>query len=310
MAETEAFERTPLALIVEGNGAYADRLSALLSGNGFAVVHTETAAKATDLLGRVRPDLLLVGVVLPDATGPDTVRTLAAGKTLRSSTPVIVVSSRKLDAASRVESFEAGAWEVLDGPIEDQELMPQLRSFVAAKLDADAAREEGLLDPATGFYNLRGLLRRTGEVTADAARYRRPVTCIVVGPDPGSGVGEEDRRLLDQQSMELAVGITATTRLSDTLGRLGDSDFVVVAAGTDPEGANTLAERLLDRLERSVRSDRPLRFKAGVYSVPGAAEVDRPLIPVDLLTRATLALRKAQDAGVDERILGYQRVSH
>ncbi len=304
MADTDSPEHTPLALIVEASAPFGNRLGAFLDESGFAVVRAETAKQAAELLDRIRPDLLMVGIVLPDATGPETVKVL--GRSLRSSTPVVVVSQRPLDEAARVESFEAGAWEVLDGPIEDQALLAQLRSFVAAKLDADLARDEGLLDPATGFYNLRGLLRRTGEVAADAARHQRALTCIVLGPDP-DGDESADRRNLHQRNLELAVGITATTRLSDTLGRLGDSDFVVVAAGTDPRGANTLASRLLDRLERSVATDRPVKFRAGFYSVPGVRAGDQPIVPVDLLTRATLALRKAQDEGKGDRILGYDR---
>ncbi|MEZ4414467.1 MAG: response regulator [Gemmatimonadota bacterium] len=306
MVENETSDRTPLALVVEGNDALASSLVDLLGGHGFAVLRAAGGRQALELLGKVRPDLLLIGLILPDATGPDVVRALARVPTVRSSTPIVMVSERALDPASRVESFESGAWEVLEAPFEGGQLVPQLRAFVAAKMDADSAREEGLLDPTTGFYNIRGVLRRVGEVAADAARYQRPVACVVVGPDRSEG-DPLDRRSAERLSEEMAVGITATTRLSDTLGRLGDADFVVVAAGTDQEGANRLAERLLARLDPSTEAlfARPLRLRAGVYAIPGHAGTS--VIPVDLLTRATLALRRAQDEGNGQRIFGYER---
>lgn len=308
MAENETFDRTPLALVVEGSDSLSSTLVDLLGNHGFAVLRAGGARQALELLGKVRPDLLLIGLVLPDGIGPDVVRALERIPTVRSSTPIALVSDRPLDAASRVESFEVGAWAVLEPPFEQGQLVPQLRAFVAAKLDADAAREEGLLDPTTGFYNIRGVLRRVGEVTADAARYRRPVACVVVGPDRDRESATWDRQTAERVSEQIAVGITATTRLSDTLGRLGETDFVVVAAGTDEVGANRLAQRLLDRLDTSTEDvfQRPLRLRAGVYAVSGSDE--DAVIPVDLLTRATLALRRGQDQGDTGRIFGYDRL--
>jgi two-component system cell cycle response regulator len=300
MADTDAFDRTPLALIIDDDHRTEAALSKLLRGAGYAVLNAWTGRRGIEVLLRVQPDLLLVGSDLPDLSGPEILRRLGRSPHVRRSTPILLVSGRPLEEARRVEAFQAGAWDILTPPFETSELLPRLRSLVAAKQDADHAREEGLLDPTTGFYNVRGVLRRLGELTADAARYQRPVACVVIGADPaalGEVETEAKNRLLDTLSLTL----TGTTRLSDTVGRLGGSDFVVVAAGTDPEGASRLAERLLSGLEAGLAEGENLPVvRAGYYAVVDAS--GGPVLPADLVTRATLALRRAQDQASDERI--------
>ena len=94
---------------------------------------------------------------------------------------------------------------------------------------------------------------------------------------------------------EIATALATVTRISDTVGRLGETEFVVIAPGTTPEAADSFAQRLLARLSASEPVGRCLSgqsLRAGYYAV---AEKDaETVMPVDILTRATLALRRAQ----------------
>jgi diguanylate cyclase (GGDEF)-like protein len=92
--------------------------------------------------------------------------------------------------------------------------------------------------------------------------------------------------------------LRAVTRLSDTVGRLGTGEFVVVAPGTNREGALRLADRVLELIEESAHradadttaSGAELRLRAGFFAAGGAETVN----PEDLLFKATMALRRAQ----------------
>ena len=68
---------------------------------------------------------------------------------------------------------------------------------------------------------------------------------------------------------------------------MGPAEFVIVAPGTDRKGAETLVNRLL---ESAGQDQLPLR--AGVFSARRGKQ--EPVAPLDLLNRATEALRKAQ----------------
>jgi GGDEF domain-containing protein len=104
--------------------------------------------------------------------------------------------------------------------------------------------------------------------------------------------------------------ISATVRLSDCVGKVTKGEFVIVASGTDQDGARRLAERLLEALEEAPERPRrqgtggPLRVRAGYYAVPILDE-ESP-VPLDIVTRATLALRRSQEGRSENRILAYQ----
>src|SRR5678815_6180520 len=102
----------------------------------------------------------------------------------------------------------------------------------------DTLREENLLDPGTGLYNMRGLTRRAKEIGSEAFRRREPVACVVIAPDteveePTEPTDEETLRLTDQ----IGILLRQTGRASDAIGRLGLSEFGVIAPGTGPEAA-------------------------------------------------------------------------
>lgn len=64
----------PLALIIEDDGDLADVLEAMLRRGGVGVWTAPDAADAVELLGRRRPDLIVLDLLLPDADGSELVR--------------------------------------------------------------------------------------------------------------------------------------------------------------------------------------------------------------------------------------------
>jgi len=173
-------------------------------------------------------------------------------------------------------------------------------------------REEGLTDPTTGFYNVRGILRRTKEISADAVRFERPLTCIAFGPNAfvtEQAENEEAAAVAAEAiSKPVAQALRQVTRISDTIGRLGPGEFVVVAPGTDEEGAVRLADRVLEALEAGaglglgIGPDTIAQLRAGFCAIEAADATT----PEDLLLRATMALRKAQADDGSFRVRAYE----
>jgi GGDEF domain-containing protein len=88
-------------------------------------------------------------------------------------------------------------------------------------------------------------------------------------------------------------------RASDAIGRVGTAEFAIVAPATQPEGVR----RLLDRLEQAISpaAETPaLRLRAGYYSVPNMAAAK--IAPLEMLLRATAALRDLTSSGGGERV--------
>ncbi len=296
------FGRTPLGLIVEGSESTARSLERLLTSNDYAVLKAYSARQATRLLGRVRPDLILVGADLPDGKGCDFIESARRESGVRASTPVLLVTQQELAPDARARAYGCGSWGIVTLPLNEAEVVPQLESLVRAKQEADAAREESLVDPDTGLYNVRGILRRVTEATADAERHGRPVACVALGIDELLVDNGADRKSLSE---EFATRLASAIRGADTAARIGETDFIVLAPGTDPHGASLLAERLLKSVEPVLSANAGLQVRAG-YSTFERTDEAGGFIPVDLLTQATLALRRAQGLPKEDKIRPYQ----
>jgi PleD family two-component response regulator len=308
MDESNGFPRTPLALVVDDQEWTARSLESILSPSGYAVLKAYTGRQALELAGKVQPEVIVIDLHLPDMLGVDVCRHARRLPTIRRSTPIIMLTTSPVGRTERIEALRAGAWDVIRPPFDPEELLLKIGAFVAAKQEADGAREESLLDPLTGFYNVKGLMKRVSEVTAEATRSRRPLACVVLGMDWDRA---EPAQAADGSVPDgLTAALASTARVSDIMGRLGEGNFVIVAPGTDPGGAHRLAIRLLEAADQEVGvrppGDAP-RLRAGYYAVQDTEAA--PISPVDLLTRATLALRTAQSDTSGERIHAYAPAS-
>lgn len=301
-------ELTPLVLIIDEHEAHSHELERILQPKGHVVLKASTGQQALDLSSKVSPDAILLARHLPDSDGIDLIRALKASATIHRTTPILIVAEKRLGKAERLEALEAGAWDVLEHPVDANELVLRLDTFVRAKQETDRVRDEGLTDPVTGFYNVRGILQRTRELSADAARSDRPITCIAVGshrPEALEPEGDDDRQ--EEFGGRISSALLDVTRASDTLGRLGANEFIIVAPGTSDEGAVRLADRLLEALQgRHDSGGEPAEeessLRAGLYSVVGSENT----APEDLLLRATMALRKAQQDDGSFRVRAYE----
>ena len=153
-----------------------------------------------------------------------------------------------------------------------------------------------------------------GGLGGAAERSSRGTACVAVGPREGQTVVSPEGRvegssdevlrisLSDQGSPRLldriATALFEATRDSDSAGILDTNDFLVLAPGTDEEGAATLATRLVEALNnqailKECRGSE-LQFSAGYYAALDGT--GGSLTANDLIGRSMEALRVAQVA--------------
>jgi len=304
---------TPLTLLVDDQEWTSRSIESILRPKGHVVLKAFTGQQAIDLVGKVSPDAVLVDVDLPDIDVGDFLRRLKASPTIHPTTPILAISGSAVGRAQRLEILGAGAWDILTHPVDANELILRLDTFVRVKQEADRVRDEGLTDPGTGLYNVRGLLRRTKEISADASRFERPLTCVAFGATGSDEASEEEpgREAREEAiSGPLSDALRRITRISDTIGQLGPNEFIVVAPGTDEKGAVRLADRVLEALDAGTDSEVSMaeahellrRLRAGLYTV----DMEDPASPEDLLLRATMALRRAQAENDSFRVRAYE----
>jgi DNA-binding response OmpR family regulator len=152
-------ERQEIAQVVvcEDDAATLDLLCDHLAADRFGALPAPSASDALRLCRYNHPDLLLLDLALPDASGLDVLREIreADGVDARfdSKLPVIVLSGRGADA-ERVRGLEFGADDYLVKPFH----YPELRARINAVLRRRSGRRGGPI--------------RVGDLVVDPARRR------------------------------------------------------------------------------------------------------------------------------------------
>jgi diguanylate cyclase (GGDEF)-like protein len=290
----------------------ARSLESILGPNGYSVVRAYTGQQALERARTSQPDLIILDAQMPDMHGFEVCRTLRSDPRFSATTPIVITTSGPSGRTQRLEAYRAGAWEFLGQPLDGEALLLRLNTFLQSKREVDALREENLLDPGTGLYNMRGLSRRAREIGAEAFRRRDPIACVVFSPDANeedAATHEDDeaRRMSDQ----VALLFRQAGRASDAIGRLGQLEYGVIAPATGPDAAVRMVRRLGGAIESSpipVRGgEKTLRLRAGYCAVPDFAESS--VDAVELLLRATTALRDLKREGqAGERIRAFEQV--
>lgn len=112
-------------LIVEDDSDIRRLVSELMRRDGFGVEEAEDAVAMDAVLARLRPDLLILDLMLPGEDGIAICRRLRAQDTL----PIIMLTA-KSDEIDRVVGLEIGADDYLVKPFGSRELLARVRALL------------------------------------------------------------------------------------------------------------------------------------------------------------------------------------
>jgi two-component system, OmpR family, response regulator RegX3 len=127
-------------LLVEDEESITAPLAEALGREGFDTSVAGSAAAALDLARQVRPDLVLLDVMLPDGSGFDVARELRRD----SRVPIIMLTARG-EEADRVAGLELGADDYVVKPFSARELVARVRAVLRRAAEAGERRPEGAI---------------------------------------------------------------------------------------------------------------------------------------------------------------------
>src|SRR5215207_3123131 len=152
-------------LVVEDELALRDTLSYNLKRDGFTVEAVGDGRSALDSARRLKPDLIVLDLMLPEIDGFEVCRILRKEMT----TPILMLTARD-DEIDRVVGLEVGADDYLTKPFSMRELMArvkaQIRRTRLLREEMGQAESASFKHEALKFDNLIVNLTRR-EVTLD-----------------------------------------------------------------------------------------------------------------------------------------------
>jgi two-component system, cell cycle sensor histidine kinase and response regulator CckA len=273
-------EPRPTILNVDDDPGGRDATTRVLEREGFVVKEADTGSEALRL-AETMPDLILLGVHLPDVSGLEVCRRLKQEPRTHV-IPIVHLSANPVAPESRTAALECGADAYLKHPLDPGLLVATIRALLRARRAENDARERARVWQTTFDAISHGvcLIDSTGIV-----RQVNRSICSLLGMQPEALIGQPHytffesvaeppegwvfdrvRRTLQQESYDLEIGdrwfhITA----DPLLGANGEFAGAVRTVIDITEGKRADEER--DRLLRQLESERA-RLEAVLRQMP------------------------------------------
>ncbi|MGE0376253.1 MAG: HD domain-containing phosphohydrolase [Planctomycetaceae bacterium] len=123
-------------LIVDDESVNIDVVQGYLELDGYRNIQsTDFAPEALPLVGRFRPDLVLLDIHMPQVNGLEILRAIRADSQL-SATPVVILTATSTNE-TKLEALQSGATDLLSKPVHQRELVARIHNVLTAKASQD-----------------------------------------------------------------------------------------------------------------------------------------------------------------------------
>ena len=207
------------------------------------LAHADRGFDGFDQALAVNPDLILLDVMMPDASGFDICRKLKTTTQTRN-IPVIFLTGAS-DVDQKVLGFDVGAVDYIQKPFDSVELNTRVRAALRTKRFQDRLAQSAMIDGLTGLWNRAHFDQRIHEEVAAALRYDRPMSLIMMDVDKFKNLNDNHGHPFGDEVLQ-AVGdvLQDSARTSDWPCRYGGEEFGLILRETDLDGAIIMAERI------------------------------------------------------------------
>lgn len=290
-------------LIAEDDQHIAELIKIILETKGYATDWARDGQEAVDEAARIKPDLILLDVMMPKLNGYEVLRLLKDNKELKN-IPIIFVTVRG-ETDSKVVGLRLGGHDYITKPFDLDELIARVESALRIKGEHDNLRavnrrlaELSMTDPLTGLYNRRYLMERFEEEIERARRYVYPMACIMADIDDFKYINDTYGHLQgDQVLQQIAIIMKNSNRVVDILARFGGEEFIMILPQTNLGGAETVAERFRQQIANARLIQHDPKQVITISLGASAFSHTQPCAKEELMKLADEALYEAKRGG-------------
>ena len=253
----------------------------------------------------VKPDLILLDVVMPGMDGYEVCRQLKQDETTRH-IPVIFVTGRD-EVEDEVQGLACGAVDFITKPVSPPILQARVQTHLALKRQSDLLHSWVYLDGLTGMANRRHFNERLDVEGRRCARALEPLSVVILDVDHFKRFNDFYGHQSGDACLVRVAGALrdCLKRPADMVARYGGEEFVGLLPGSDSAGALQVGQRLVEAVRELAIPHANSPTGAQVTASAGVATlVPRSSMSMEqLVARADQWLYQAKDAGRD-RALG------
>ena len=240
-------------LLAEDDSAASLPLKKLLFKWGFDVMATSNGLDAWQILQTENaPQLAILDWTLPYMDGPSICRSIREQEKTQDRYTYVVMLTPKHEKCDIVEGLEAGADDYVVRPFDKDEMRARLyagQRIVEVQMALRVANRRLLimsrLDPLTGALSRNAILDDLDLAMYRAGREKKSLTVSLVDIDNLRAINERYGRTTGDQILQDSVRrINTSVRRTDSFGRYGADEFLVILLGADAEQGLIVGERI------------------------------------------------------------------
>ncbi len=249
---------------------------------------------------QIRPDIILLDVVMDGMSGYDVCRILKSDPTVKN-IPVVFITGQ-FNEQDEVKGFEVGAVDFIRKPINSVITKIRVETHLRHKIQADVLRNIATIDGLTGVANRRRFDAELNLMWRHCGREQNVLSLIVVDVDyfklynDHYGHAQGDLALKSvAQSLRAAVG-----RPQDLVARVGGEEFALLLPNTPQEKIRILLDKMFNSIRESAMVHE--RSPLGKLSISAGCSGMIPSVetpPKQLYEQADAALYQAKRQGKD-----------
>jgi len=249
-------------LVVDDNAELRFVIKALLTQHGWEVVTASNGDEAYALLQRDdAPALAIVDWMMPGMSGPELCRKLR--ETDETGRTYILMLTGRRDTDDMVTALDSGADDFIAKPFNIDELQARIRAAQRLIIQREQLRTLANIDALTGILNRAAIQEALSRALEQAIREDSSVSVVLCDADRFKQVNDAyGHPVGDAVLRGLAKRLDEGLRPSDTVGRYGGEEFLIVLPGSGLENAMAVAERVRNNV-----CGEPLQTAAGALPI-------------------------------------------
>lgn len=277
-------------LIVDDEALNITALNHILSSE-YTLYVTKDGASALDSVKKLKPDVILLDIVMPGMSGFDVIAAIKEDEETRD-IPVIFVTGLT-ESAEEEKGLKLGAADYIFKPFSPAIVKLRVRNQIRIVNQMRMIRQLSITDTLTGLSNRRHFNSRLEQEWNRSIREEIPISFLMIDIDNFKKINDTYGHLAgDTVLKNTADHIKDRLKRSmDLIARWGGEEFTALLPNTDLKGALSVAEEI--RIAIAECSDIPSTICVGVNCVKPNTFSDIS----DFIMGADKALYQAKAAG-------------
>ncbi len=295
----------PQIMVVDDSRTQRYVINQYLAQLDCEVISCESGEDALFKVSEKVPDLIILDVEMPGLSGFETCKALR-GLLQDHWVPIIYLTART-EPKDIVEGLNVGGDTYISKPVHEDVLSAIAKAMLkVSSIQAELMKANQKLDEVAHYDVLTQVMNRRGyedmfeRLWKDHHRKKAPLTIMIMDIDHFKKYNDNYGHIQGDQCLRQVAQTlkSALKRPIDILARYGGEEFVVLLPGTDEEGAQIVANRFIQAMQKAkiaheFSDTQPyVTVSIGLSQVRFGQETRK-----EVLQRADKALYEAKESG-------------